>query len=119
MNSGTNVSNSRNELHAAEVPSIGFCSQKNDLLRGFMEAIREVTAAQNAQLIAVINGDQDFCEYEDLIYAAREKKDLVKYAYLAHVQEHGCYDGVEAESVVPKVLVPSRALQSGTPAFGD
>ena len=64
-----------------------------------MQAIRELNAVQNAQLDAILRDDPNFCWFEDLIHAAREKKDLAKYAYLAHVSEHCCQDGGPAHGV--------------------
>jgi hypothetical protein len=71
----------------------GFCEEKTRLLGVFLEAIRVVNSIQNAQLSAILRGEQNFFRYEDLLFAARETKDLAKYAYLMHVEEHHCHEG--------------------------
>ena len=77
----------------------GVCAEKRRLMGAFLDAIHSLATVQNAQMDAVLKGDSNFCDFEDLIYEAREKKDLAKYAYLSHVQEHGCHDG--ARTYVP------------------
>jgi hypothetical protein len=84
---------------AVQVPAIPFCWEKKYLLDAFVKAIHEVSAAQSAQLAAVARGCSSFCDYEEWINFAREKKDLAKYAYLAHVQEHGCHEGTQDHAV--------------------
>jgi hypothetical protein len=52
--------------------------------------MRELLALQSQQIHAVIAGAPDFNRFEALINAASEKKRQVKYAYMEHVQVHGC-----------------------------
>jgi hypothetical protein len=52
--------------------------------------MRELLALQSQQIQAVIAGAPDFDRFEALINAASEKKRQVKYAYMEHVQVHGC-----------------------------
>jgi hypothetical protein len=75
------------------VPKIGFCKEKNRLLAEFLRASREMIALQNEQTQAVISGDDDFPRFDVLIHLAQERKEVAKYAWIAHVDSHGCEQG--------------------------
>ena len=74
-------------------PEVGFCEEKYVLLRSFLEAVRELNSLQSAQTRAVIRGESDFLRYDLPLHFALEKKECAKYAWIAHVEEHGCHDG--------------------------
>jgi hypothetical protein len=82
---------------ATQIPEIGFCKEKIRLLGEFLEAIREFTELQRQQTQAVIDavtdGEADFMRFDGLLYLAQEKKDRAKYAWIKHVEEHGCLEG--------------------------
>lgn len=67
-----------------------FCETKHRLIGEFTAANHELMKIQNQQTQAVIDLDPDFSRFDDLIHMAREKKDKVKYALIAHVSEHHC-----------------------------
>lgn len=75
------------------IPKIGFCKEKNRLLKEFLESIQELTALQDAQTQAVIGGASDFTRFDALLHRAQEKKDAAKYAWIAHVEAHECQEG--------------------------
>jgi hypothetical protein len=75
------------------VPAIGFCREKNRLLDEFLEASRAVMALQNEQTQAVIQGDSDFPRFDVLLHLAHDRKEMAKYAWIAHVESHGCGEG--------------------------
>jgi hypothetical protein len=75
------------------VPAIGFCQEKNRLLDEFLKASREIVALQNEQAQAVIHGDADFPRFDVLLHLAQDKKEMAKYAWIAHVESHGCEEG--------------------------
>jgi hypothetical protein len=81
----------------SHIPKIGFCEEKNRLLGEFLKAIREFTELQSQQTQAVIdaaaNGDADFTRFDILLHMAQERKEGAKYAWIAHVEEHGCQEG--------------------------
>ena len=56
----------------------------------FVDAIHQLGELQAQQAKALIEGDPDFARFDLLIYMANEKKDQVKYAWLSHVEQHGC-----------------------------
>jgi hypothetical protein len=72
------------------IPSVAFCEEKNRLLEEFVKAIHELNAIQNAQATAVIEGIADFGVFDDLIHVALEKKEMAKYAVMAHIELHNC-----------------------------
>ena len=72
------------------IPTIGFCGEKNRLLDAFLQSIHELNAIQAEQTQAVIDGDTDFSRFDVLLHMAQEKKESAKYAWIAHVESHGC-----------------------------
>jgi len=79
------------------IPRIGFCQEKNRLLGEFLKVIREVTELQSQQTQAVIDAaadpECDFTRFDVLLHMAQERKEKAKYAWIAHVEEHGCHEG--------------------------
>jgi hypothetical protein len=74
----------------AHYPNGAPCEVKQQLLDEFLGSIRELTAIQKEQSQAVIEGDADFSRFDLLLHVAQEKKDSAKYAWIAHVESHGC-----------------------------
>ena len=72
------------------IPEIGFCAEKARLMNEFVDAIHELGEWQSQQAKALIEGDPDFARFDLLIHMANEKKDRVKYAWLSHIERHGC-----------------------------
>ena len=75
------------------IPEIGFCEEKQRLREAFLAAIHELNAIQTEQIEAVIDGDSDFTRFDILLHLAQEKKELAKYAWIAHVEAHSCEEG--------------------------
>jgi|HubBroStandDraft_1064217.scaffolds.fasta_scaffold03437_9 hypothetical protein len=72
------------------LPEIGFCDEKNRLLKEFVAATHELVEMQKQQTQAVINGDPDFARFDVLLHMVHERKDQAKYAWIAHVESHHC-----------------------------
>jgi hypothetical protein len=72
------------------IPHVAFCPEKHRLMDEFLEAIHEVTLLLEQQTRAVIEGDPDFGRYDVLLHMAQERKEKAKYAWIAHVEAHGC-----------------------------
>ena len=68
----------------------GLCSEKARLMEDFLQTIRELGTLQSEQAKAVIEGDPEFSRFDLLIHMANEKKDHAKYAWMLHVEKHGC-----------------------------
>jgi hypothetical protein len=65
------------------------CLEKQRLLEVFTDAVHEIMLLQQQQVTDIVN-DDDFSRFDVLLHLATERKDLAKYAYLQHVEEHGC-----------------------------
>jgi hypothetical protein len=74
----------------AELSKIALCDLKQRLIDAFLEAVREMNIVENQQIQAVIEGDPDFSRFDLLLHFAQEKKDMAKYAWITHVESHGC-----------------------------
>jgi CheY-like chemotaxis protein len=81
----------RNADGARPSPSKG-CQEHNRLLDDFGVAIRELLKLHEEQYQAIIEGDSESERFDLLIHVANERKQLAKYAYLRHVEAHGCSD---------------------------
>ncbi len=68
------------------------CEQHALCLEYFGAAVRELLELHEQQWLAIIDGDEDSCRFDVLIHMANEKKQAAKYAYLRHVETHGCSD---------------------------
>ena len=74
----------------AELPQVALCEFKQRLMDAFLEAVRAMNVIENQQIQAVIEGDPDFSRFDLLLHFAQEQKDMAKYAWIAHVEYHGC-----------------------------
>lgn len=83
----------RHRLLSAQTPRIAFCAEKNRLLGEFLKATHELSTLLGEQTRAVIEGDADFTRFDVLLHFAQEKKEWAKYAWIAHVEQHGCHEG--------------------------
>ena len=84
------MSQSINEASGrAVVPEILLCLEKRRLLGAFTDAVHEVMLLQQQQVTDIVN-DDDFSRFDLLLHMANERRELAKYAYLQHVDEHGC-----------------------------
>jgi hypothetical protein len=68
---------------------IFLCIEKRRLLEAFTEAVHQVMLLQQQQVTDILNND-DFSRFDVLLHMANEKKEQAKYAYLQHVEKHGC-----------------------------
>jgi hypothetical protein len=68
----------------------GFCAEKLRLMEDFLAAATDLVTAHNEQVQALIDDDPDFSRFDLLIHLATERKRKAKYAYLAHIEQHGC-----------------------------
>ncbi len=80
------------EYRPADKPEnrVGFCKEKNRLLREFLDAIHVVNELLTQQTQAVIDGDPAFGRFDGLLQLAQARKDQAKYAWIAHVESHHC-----------------------------
>lgn len=86
------VENSQYRHHSGSRPEQTGCREHKRLLEDFGTAVREILELHEEQWLATLDGDQDCCRFDVLIHMANEKKQSAKYAYLRHVEMHGCSD---------------------------
>jgi hypothetical protein len=67
-----------------------FCGEAKRLLDAFGEAVQELMMLHEQQFLAVISNDLAAHRFDLLIHAANEKKQQAKYAYMTHLEAHGC-----------------------------
>lgn len=70
--------------------SLVYCQEARELLDAFGETVRELTRLHEEQFQAIVGGDLDSTRFDDLIFMANERKHAAKYAYLHHLETHGC-----------------------------
>ena len=77
---------------SVEPPTSGliYCQQARALLDAFSDAIHEVITLHEQQFQAVLANDEDSVRFDDLIHVTNERKREAKYAYLNHLEAHGC-----------------------------
>ena len=75
---------------ASPPPSLLYCHEAEELLGALTESVRELLKLHAEQFKALIGGDLDSTRFDDLIHMANERKRQAKYAYLDHLEIHGC-----------------------------
>lgn len=70
-------------------PSKG-CEEHRRLLDDFGVAVKELLHLHEQQFLAIVQGDSECNRFDLLIHMANEKKQKAKYAYMRHVESHGC-----------------------------
>jgi CheY-like chemotaxis protein len=83
---------SRDESDAGANASSGSlpCAEHQRLMQDFAAAVKELLTLHEQQFQAIVQGDPDCNRFDLLIHMANEKKQEAKYAYLRHVESHGC-----------------------------
>ena len=67
------------------------CKDKQRLVDEFIAAARELINIQNQQMTAVVNDEEGLgSNFENMLQAARKKKDEAMRAYASHLETHGC-----------------------------
>ncbi|HEY1239657.1 MAG TPA: response regulator [Bryobacteraceae bacterium] len=81
----------------ARMSPSGACEESHRLLNEFATAVEELMRIHEQQLLAIVQTDPESNRFDLLIHMANEKKQQAKYAYLRHVESHGCLnmDAVE------------------------
>jgi len=66
------------------------CIAQRRLMEYFAATVKELLELHRQQFEAAIHSDPDSNRFDLLIHMANERKQRAKYAYLRHVDEHGC-----------------------------
>jgi hypothetical protein len=71
------------------------CEEHRRLLDEYGAAVQELLMLHDVQFIAVVEDDHS-SRFDLLIEMANNKKQQAKYAYLRHLESHGCadFDGI-------------------------
>lgn len=77
-------------LTQVRIPALGFCEQKLRLRDNFVKAVQKMNALLSEQMQAVIAGDAEFSRFDLLLHVAQSEKEQAKYAWMLHVESHGC-----------------------------
>ena len=67
-----------------------YCDEAKKILDAFAQATRDLFRLHEEQFQSVVGGDLDSTRFDDLIHMANERKHEAKYAYLHHLETHGC-----------------------------
>ena len=67
-----------------------YCQHAKELLGALSEAIRELIKLHEEQFQSLVGGDLDNTRFDPLIHMANERKHEAKYAYIHHLEIHGC-----------------------------
>jgi len=70
--------------------SLSYCHAAKELLEAFGETVHVLVQLHEQQFQSIIAGDLDSTRFDDLIHMANERKHQAKYAYLHHLETHGC-----------------------------
>ena len=79
-----------NEGNATKPQPVVTCKDAQELRLAFSEMVRELVKLHELQFDAIANRDDDPGRFDILIHDASERKQNAKYAYLAHMEVHGC-----------------------------
>jgi len=74
-----------------------YCREARRLLDALADAIHALIQVHESQFNALIQGDLDSTEFDVSLHQANAAKYAAKYAYLHHLEEHGC-STLEAEA---------------------
>ena len=66
------------------------CEEHKRLLDAFGAAVQEILKLHEQQFLAIADGDDEFSRFDLLIHVANERKQSAKYAYMRHIEHHGC-----------------------------
>lgn len=80
-------------------PASRGCEEHKRLLDAFGSAVQELLQLHEQQFRAIVEGDSECNRFDLLIHMANEEKQVAKYAYLRHVESHGCSKGDVADKI--------------------
>jgi hypothetical protein len=66
------------------------CEEHNRLLDEFGKAVQRLLELHQQQYRAIVDGESECQRFDILIHVGNEEKQSAKYAYLRHVESHGC-----------------------------
>jgi hypothetical protein len=76
----------------------GYCEEKKRLQDEFLQAAHSINELLSRQTRALIENDPEFARYDALLHHAQSRKEAAKFAWLSHIDAHGCrehFDGLD------------------------
>ena len=70
--------------------SLIYCEENRRLLEAFGDSVHKLLRLHEQQFLAITSDDPDGERFDLLIHLANEEKLRAKYAYLQHMENHGC-----------------------------
>ena len=67
-----------------------YCNEGRRLLDAFGETVHAVVLLHEQQFQAIVEGDAAANRFDLLIHDANERKQNAKYAFMSHLEQHGC-----------------------------
>ena len=77
-------------LAVRRATEVAACMESRRLLDNFGEAVQALVVLHEQQFLAIVSGEPESTRFDLLIHMANETKQNAKYAYMTHVQMHGC-----------------------------
>lgn len=74
----------------SNVSAFVHCAEHHRLMTVFGATVQELLTLHEQQFQAIVQGDAECNRFDLLIHMANENKQEAKYAYLRHVESHGC-----------------------------
>jgi len=74
------------------IPKLAYCRERTRLIDELLAAIRAITVLLDEQTQALIDDDPDYMRFDILLHYAQVQKEEAKYAWLSHIESHGCGD---------------------------
>ncbi|MEI9973308.1 MAG: response regulator [Ignavibacteriota bacterium] len=68
------------------------CQERCRLMENLARTVKELLGLHEDQFRAIVQGDPECSRFDLLIHMANEKKQQAKYAFVRHVESHGCLD---------------------------
>lgn len=92
---GSSIAHQGREVERSAMPLSGSnptarCAEHHQLMTRFGVTVQTLLTLHEQQFQAIVQGDTECNRFDLLIHMANEKKQEAKYAYLRHVELHGC-----------------------------
>jgi hypothetical protein len=78
------------ELNCRKKKTQIYCEEAKRLLDAFGGTVQALVKLHEQQFLAIVDGDSTAIRFDLLIHDAAEKKQNAKYAYMNHLESHGC-----------------------------
>lgn len=78
------------QLFVGPAGPMAYCGIAKELLEKFGDAVEELMRLHEQQFACIVEGDHAANRFDLLIHDANERKQNAKYAYMAHLESHGC-----------------------------